>query len=129
MDAAEQLRIDDVDLDALRAALREAGAGFAFLHGSRVWGSARPDSDLDVAAWFPPEARWWTAEVPFGVDLSSLAALPLAVAGRIALHGVLFLDDDPVARVRWVATTRARYLDEAPRRAAFVADVLAAADG
>ena len=58
------------------------------LHGSRVAGTHRPDSDLDVAAWW---------------------------AGRIALHGVMLHDDDPPARVRWVATTRKIYSDEQPR--------------
>ncbi len=33
------------------AVLRRAGARFALLHGSRVTGSHRPGSDLDVAAW------------------------------------------------------------------------------
>lgn len=33
----------------------------------------------------------------------------------MALWGVLLLDDDPPARVRWQADTRKRYLDEKPR--------------
>lgn len=40
---------------------------------------------------------------------------PLELAGRIALDGVLLFDDDPPARVRWVATTRKIYADELPR--------------
>jgi predicted nucleotidyltransferase len=42
--------------DALRAeiteTLRRAGASFAFLHGSRVAGTHRATSDVDVAAWW-----------------------------------------------------------------------------
>jgi len=37
---------------AATAALHAAGARFAYLHGSRATGTARPDSDTDVAAWF-----------------------------------------------------------------------------
>jgi hypothetical protein len=40
---------------------------------------------------------------------------PLELAGRIALDGELLFDDDSVARVRWVATTRKIYSDELPR--------------
>ena len=34
------------------AVLRQAGARFAYLHGSRATGEHRPDSDIDVAAYF-----------------------------------------------------------------------------
>jgi hypothetical protein len=45
-----------------------------------------------------------------------VSAVPLELAGRVALSGRLLLDDDPPARVAWQATTRKLYLDEAPRR-------------
>ncbi len=51
----------------------------------------------------------------WGVDLVVLNRAPLELAGRIALHGQLLFDDDPPARVRWVATTRKIYADEQPR--------------
>ncbi|MDD7927194.1 hypothetical protein [Actinomycetospora chibensis] len=35
--------------------------------------------------------------------------------GRVAQYGLLLFDDDPPARVRWVATTRKIYADERPR--------------
>ena len=41
------------------AMLRNAGARFAYLHGSRASGRYRPDSDIDIAAYFggqPPNA-------------------------------------------------------------------------
>lgn len=109
---------DDLDvlptgtLDALRA----AGARFALLHGSRASGTHRPDSDVDVAAWWaedPPPA--FEVDVPAGVDLLVLNDAPLELAGRVAQDGVLVFDDDPPARVRWVATTRKIYADELPR--------------
>ncbi len=49
------------------------------------------------------------------MDLIVINDLPLELAGRIALEGVVILDDDPAARVRWVADTRKIWLDERPR--------------
>lgn len=98
------------------SALREAGAQFALLHGSRAAGTARPDSDVDVAAWWGGTAlASFEVLLPAGVDLLVLDTAPLEIAGRIALHGVLLFDDDPPARVHWTATTRKIYLDELPR--------------
>lgn len=99
-------------------ALRRAGASFAFVHGSRAEGTGRPDSDLDVGAWWGRDApASWEVALPAGVDLIVLDDAPLELAGRIALHGRLLFDDDPPARVRWVATTRKIYVDERPRMA------------
>jgi uncharacterized protein len=97
-------------------ALRDVGAVFAFVHGSRASGTARPDSDLDVAAWWPaqPPAAF-EVPLPARVDLLVLNSAPLELAGRVATQGVLLFEDDPVARVRWVATTRKIYFDELPR--------------
>jgi uncharacterized protein len=96
-------------------ALRRAGARFAFVHGSRATGTTRPDSDLDVAAWWgespPPPSD---VDVPDRVDLVVLDTAPLWLAGRVAMHGRLLFDDDPPARVAWQADTRLVYLDELP---------------
>lgn len=103
------------DVDAAVTALRSAGARFAYLHGSRATGTARPDSDVDVGAHFGGRApRSWDVGVPEGVDLVVLDDAPLYLAGRIALRGRLIFDDDPLERVRWEADTRVRYLDELP---------------
>ena len=96
-------------------ALRSAGARFALVHGSRASGTARPDSDLDVGAWWgtrPPAS--WEVDLPAGVDLVVLDTAPLWLSGRIAQEGRLLFDDDPPARVQWQAETRLRYLDEIP---------------
>lgn len=96
-------------------ALRAAGAQFALVHGSRVRGRARPDSDLDVGAWWgarPPAS--WEVDLPIGVDLVVLDSAPLWLAGRIAQEGRVLFEDDPRARVRWQGDTRLRYLDEIP---------------
>ncbi|MCX6424599.1 MAG: nucleotidyltransferase domain-containing protein [Actinobacteria bacterium] len=73
--------------------LREAGARFAFVFGSRARGDHRPGSDLDVAAYFG-------------------SATPLELAGRVAVEGVLLFDGDPDARIEWLARTRKVYFDE-----------------
>ena len=100
----------------ITAALRAGGARFALIHGSRAAGTARADSDVDVAAWWGRSApASFEVLLPPGVDLLVLDTAPLEIAGRIALHGVELFDDDPPARVRWVATTRKIYLDELPR--------------
>lgn len=96
--------------------LRRAGATFALVFGSRARGDGRPDSDLDVGAWWPGEPPGsWEVEVPTGVDLVVLNGAPLELAGRISLDGEILFDDDAPARVRWVATTRKIWLDEKPR--------------
>ena len=108
--------LPDAVRDEIVAALRAAGARFAFLHGSRAAGTHGDDSDVDVGAWWgvdPP--RQWEVDVPPGVDLLVLDGAPLLLTGRIATYGLLLFDDDPPARVRWTATTRRVYADEVPR--------------
>lgn len=113
-----------VTLDSVSAALRAGGAVFAYLHGSRVAGTHRPGSDVDVAAWFGQPTRPWNVDLPATVDLLVLDDAGLELAGRVAQHGMLILDDDPPARVAWQAETSKRYLDEAHRRRALVETVL-----
>lgn len=108
----------ELPLDRVRAVLRDAGAIFAFLHGSRMTGRARPDSDTDIAAWFADAPRaWWEIPLPSTVDLLVLNTAPLELSGRVALHGRLLYDDDPPLRVAWQAQVRKQYLDEQWRRA------------
>lgn len=104
------------DIDEVIAVLRKHGARFAFLFGSQARGDQRPDSDLDVAAWWPSDPPV-SFQVPLvgGVDLLVLNSAPLELAGRVAVEGRLLFDDDPVARVRWTSMTRKIYFDELPR--------------
>ena len=117
----------DVDLEAVSAALRRAGASFAYLHGSRATGTHRPGSDLDLGAHFAGRSpQQWDVVVPAGVDLVVLDRAPLYLAGRIALRGRLLFDDDPPARVAWEADTRVQHLDELPYIEAAAREYLAA---
>jgi predicted nucleotidyltransferase len=101
------------DLDAVVTLLRDAGVPFAFLHGSRASGTARPTSDLDVAVVLGGvDELSLRASLPDGVDLLVLETAPLELAGRVAMDGVLLFDTDPPARVGWQATTRKIYADE-----------------
>ncbi len=98
------------------ALLRQAGARFAYLHGSRATGRSRVDSDIDIAAYFgghPPHS--FDVLLPRGVDLLILDDAPLELAGRVAVGGKLLFEEDQVARVRWEAMTRKIYFDELPR--------------
>ena len=106
----EQVERDTAD------ALRAAGAAFALVFGSRARDDHRATSDLDVAAWWKsasPDA--WKVSLPNDVDLVVLNTAPLELAGRVALEGRVLFDDDPPARVHWVADTRKIWLDERPR--------------
>lgn len=120
----------DVRHDGTVAALRNSGAAFALVFGSRARGDHRPDSDLDVAAWWPSDApNSWEVAAPDGVDIVVLNDTPLELAGRIALEGTVLFDDDPPARVHWVANTRKIWLDERPRFERSHRDFIEAARG
>lgn len=117
-DLMDNRAVDDVDgrIAAAVTALRDQGAVFAYLHGSRATGTARSDSDVDIAAYFdsqPPEA--FQVLLPPDIDLLVLNGAPLELAGRVALDGKLLFERDAGARVRWEATTRKIYFDELPR--------------
>lgn len=106
----------DAWLTSVTETLRSHGAAFAFVFGSGARGDQRADSDVDVGAWWPTEPpQSFEVLLPVGVDLLVLNQAPLELAGRVALEGSLLFDDDPVQRVRWLATTRKIYADERPR--------------
>jgi predicted nucleotidyltransferase len=110
-----------IDQDRVLDVLRQHGVRFALVFGSWADGTAHDASDLDLAVWAAEPIDIWglLGELPDRVDLVDLQRVPEGLAGRIALTGRVVLDDDPVARVRWQADTRKRYLDEAGRRERF----------
>lgn len=118
------------NLDDLASALRDAGARFAYVFGSRATGRARRGSDVDLAAYFgrgdvdPLEVRGVDFE---RVDLIVLDRAPLELAGRVALQGKLLFETDPAERVNWEAQTRKIYFDEKPRMDQARRDFVAAA--
>lgn len=103
-------------VEAAVGVLREQGALFGYLHGSRVDGSARPGSDVDIAAFFSaPAPASYDVDLPADVDLLVLNGAPLELRGRVATGGLLLFEADPRARVHWEAMTRKIYFDELPR--------------
>src|SRR5690625_1945383 len=104
----------DADLDRIAALLREAGVPFAFLHGSRASGTSEATSDIDIAVWLTEhdDELALRSHLPDEVDLLVLNHAPLELAGRVALHGRLLVDDDAAQRVHWQASTRKIFLDE-----------------
>ncbi len=69
-----------------------------------------------MAAYFGDQApNSFEIPLPPGIDLLVLDHAPLELAGRVAVGGTLLFEADPVARVRWEATTRKIYFDELPR--------------
>ncbi len=86
------------------------------MFGSRARDDHRPDSDLDVAAWWAHDApAAFEVLLPAGTDLLVLNGAPLELAGRVAVEGRLLFAQDPAARIRWESTTRKIYFDELPR--------------
>jgi predicted nucleotidyltransferase len=117
-------------IDRALEILRQAGARFVFLHGSRAERRATSRSDLDLAAHFAGRAidlPALVAALPPGCDLLVLDQAPLELAGRVALRGRLLFEVDPAERVEWQATTRKIYLDELPRLQQAAADFKAGA--
>lgn len=114
--------------EKLREALRAHGVVFALLFGSRATGTAHEHSDVDLAVWSPGDLDVWSLRgaLPDEVDVVDVRRAPMGLAGRIALTGHVVLDDDPPARIRWVASTRKRHLDETHRREQFRRDFIAA---
>lgn len=113
-----------VDLETVRNILRHHGVSFALVFGSHATGTTHERSDVDLAVWSTRPIDIWLldGELPDGIDLLDLSTAPEGLAGRVALEGVVVLDDDPPRRIRWQADTRKRHLDEAFRRRRFQED-------
>lgn len=118
--------VREAALDVLSECV-EVSAAYAF--GSRVTGSFRPSSDLDIAFVLSdvgestddpllPErlaARMATRlATPIEIDGHLAARLPLNVRGRVVTEGILLYDSNPVRRVEFETHTRRLYFDFLP---------------
>ena len=112
-----------LDPARLAAVFEAHGVSVAYLFGSRVEGTARPDSDHDVAVLFADApaldavarlgdelaARWNTP-----VDVIDLGRAPLELRGRVAESGRPIHSADEPRRVRFEADTRVRWIEFRP---------------
>jgi len=114
-----------MDAHALRAALEaEPAIIAAWLFGSRARGTARADSDVDVAVLFGPVARRAEAAWDLEARLSIALRLPVQVVvadgapadlvRRVLRDGRLLVDRDRAARIRFEVRKRIEYFDMTP---------------
>ena len=115
-------------LEVLRQSLAGAGPGLvcAYLFGSTARGKARAGSDLDVAVLFasdPPHtlaglhldlADDLSAATGRPVDLVVLNRAPVDLVHRVLRDGLLLLDRDRSARIRFEIRARNEYFDLLP---------------
>lgn len=115
-------------LDTLRESLgsRPEDLVCAYLFGSRSRGDAAGGSDLDVAVLFsadPPRtleglhldlADELAGATGVPVDLVVLNRAPVDLIHRVLRDGVLLLDREPSARIRFEVRARSDYLDLLP---------------
>lgn len=115
-------------VDALRGYFESQPDGVvcAWLFGSMARGTARPDSDVDVAVLCdrdPPQTLEGSATAMAGdieaaighpVDLVMLNRAPVDLIHRVLRDGVLLLERDRDARVRFEVKARSEYFDLKP---------------
>lgn len=111
-------------MDDVEAILSRAGIQFAYLFGSRAAGTARPESDADVAIMPGRELGLLERErlarelvealgVP-DVDLVLLDRVRLELRGRVVQEGRPIYSADEPARVEFHVRTLSEYLDFLP---------------
>lgn len=135
--------MDSTVLNKLRNAAEEVFAGtsifLAYAHGSRVHGSPRATSDLDIGYYIEkssPRADLplheelalegeLTALMGCEVDLRHLGAAPLEARGRVLEQGIRIYCSNESARVALETALLARYHDYKPAFAAMHTERLA----
>jgi predicted nucleotidyltransferase len=124
----------DVDPTAIEARLRAffeedpRGAVAAYLFGSVARGEFRADSDVDVGVLFAsdPPARLSAPQFAIEAALERLLGRPVQIVAlnrasadlvhRVLRDGLLVLDRDRAARIRFEVQRRNEYFDLAPIR-------------
>lgn len=115
--------------DAAVTVFADASVLVAYAFGSRVWGTPRTDSDLDVGYYVLPltdsrglplavELRYAGAladAIGHEVDLRYLGDAPLSLRGRVLEEGRRIYCSDDVARVNLERDLLGRYLDYKPK--------------
>jgi len=121
-----------VDRDRVLAELRRYFAARAddvaavYLFGSVARGDARPDSDVDIGILFRTAPPATLAGQPFDmavdlerrlgarVDVVVLNTAPPDLRIRVLRHGLLAVEPDRSARIRFEVATRNEYFDLEP---------------
>jgi predicted nucleotidyltransferase len=120
--------IDKHTLARIRDTLAAMGRDLvcAYLFGSTARRTARPDSDLDLALLLAadpsptleglqmPLADRLTETTGRSVDLVLLNRAPVDLVHRVLRDGVLLVDTDPSARIRFEVKARNEYFDLLP---------------
>jgi predicted nucleotidyltransferase len=131
--AGRSVSLVDVLEPSVRRALERAAAGAfetlpvlaAYVFGSRVAGTPRPDSDLDIGYYLDGYRRGerlslgeemrlaarLSAAAGLAVDLRNLGEAPLELRGRVLEEGVRIYSGDAAARVALERELLARYHD------------------
>jgi predicted nucleotidyltransferase len=113
---------------ALAAWLRTADARIAaaWLFGSQARGTAREDSDVDVAVLYSDPPAWSSPGGPFDLegDLEKLThkavqvvvmnTAPVDLVHRVLRDGILLADRDRSRRIRFEVRARNEYFDLLP---------------
>jgi predicted nucleotidyltransferase len=100
------------------------GVAAAYLFGSRAEGTARPDSDHDIAVLFTDPEPVLDATVRLAADLAGvlgtsvdvvdLDRAELELRGRVAEQGRLLYSVDEPRRVRFEVDSRLRWIEFRP---------------